>query len=274
MTANLKDRPGTHRVQRPDGDEGTMGTRPTPERFNHGENYRGPLDSSSVRDGTDQSAGVPMRLRELATAAVVQLPQPAMLLDRGRWSSALQGRKHVDRLPAKLDRESVRNFCNSQVRDRDGVIAVFLASQIWGYGDRGYGPHRVKAALEHPDLVPALQCAADELDDGNPVDAFEALCVVFELPNLAMSFGTKYLFFADRHRQALILDRLVGAWLVEHADIRLRLTRHPDSYRLWLESAAHWADELGATSEEVELMIFSDALPDGSQWAAAESPGL
>ncbi|MBA3833768.1 MAG: hypothetical protein H0X34_18115 [Chthoniobacterales bacterium] len=124
------------------------------------------------------------------------------------------------------------------------------------------------AALEHPDLVPALQCAADELDDGNPVDAFEALCVVFKLPNLAMSFGTKYLFFADRHRQALILDRLVCSWLLEYADLRLRLTRHPDSYRLWLEAAASWGNDLGVTSEEIELMIFSDALPDGSQWAS------
>jgi hypothetical protein len=237
---------------------------------------RGPLignDSYSVRDGTDQIAGAPTRLRELATASVVRPSQPAMPLDRGRWSSALRGRRHVNELPAKLDRESVRNFSDSQGRDRDGVIAVFLASQIWGYGDRGYGPHRVQAALEHPDLVPALQCAADELDDGNPVDAFEALCIVFEIPNLAMSFGTKYLFFADRHRQALILDRLVGAWLVKHAGIRLRLTRHLDSYRQWLELAAAWADELGATSEDVELMIFSDALPDGSQWASATTAG-
>jgi hypothetical protein len=92
--------------------------------------------------------------------------------------------------------------------------------------------------------------------------------VVFELPNLAMSFGTKYLFFADRHRQALILDRLVGSWLAEHAGLRLRLTRHPDSYRLWLEAAGSWANDLGVTSEDVELMIFSDALPEGSQWAA------
>lgn len=192
-----------------------------------------------------------------------------MSLDRGRWSSALQGRKHVGGLPVKLDRESVRSFCDSLGRDRDGVIAVFLASQIWGYGDRGYGPHRVQAALEHPDLVPALQCAADELDDGNPVDAFEALCVIFDLPNLAMSFGTKYLFFADRRRNALILDRLVGTWLVEHADVRLQLTRHTNSYRHWLELAATWAAELETTSEDVELLIFSDALPDSSQWSTA-----
>lgn len=221
-----------------------------------------------VSTGSDQPAGVPRRLRDLVDASATPPPQPAIPLDRDRWDSVLGGREQVLTLPAKLDRDSVRAFCDSQERNPDGIVATFLASQIWGYGDRGYGPHRVTAALEHPDLVPALQCAADELDDGNPVDAFEALCVVFELPNLAMSFGTKYLFFADRHRRALILDRLVGAWLVEHADLRLRLTRNPDSYRRWLEAASRWAETLGVSSEAVELMIFSDALPDGSQWVA------
>lgn len=225
------------------------------------------------RNPNAESPILPDRLQELlAGGALEALVQPAIRLDANRWIAALPDhRSLLEALPASLDRASVRAFCDAQPRNAEGVIATFLASQVWGYGDRGYGPHRVAAALAHPDAVPALQCAADELDDEKTADAFEALCVVFELPNVAMSFGTKYLFFADRHRRALILDRLVRSWLADHAELRLPLTRSTSAYRVWLEAALRWADELDISPEEVELLILTDALPASSQWRLPNS---
>ena len=228
--------------------------------------------ASPASTSTNEDLAPPDRLAELvAGGALEAIAQPAMRLDVARWLAALPDyRSLLEALPASLDRESVRAFCDAQTRDADGVIATFIASQIWGYGDRGYGPHRVAEALACPDLVPALQCAADDLDAGRPLDAFDALCVVFTLPNVGMSFGTKYLFFADRHRNALILDRLVGGWLAEHTRLRLKLARHPPSYRVWLKAASRWAVQLRTTPEKVELLIFTDALPDSSRWRAPQ----
>jgi hypothetical protein len=59
---------------------------------------------------TDRVDGVPARLRELTVVSVDQPPQPAILLDRERWSPVLEVREHVLGLPTKLDRGSVREF--------------------------------------------------------------------------------------------------------------------------------------------------------------------
>jgi hypothetical protein len=212
--------------------------------------------------------GPPPRLVALAEEGVFgSLRQPPMLSQPSRWETTSPRHLHVfHSLPPHLDRDSVRRFCDGQSRDANGVVATFIASQVWGYGDTGYGPHRVSRALSSSDLVPALQCAADELDAGFPVTAFEALCQVFELPQVGTAFGTKYLYFADRRRQALILDSIVAKWLEANTDERFDLDRNVESYERWLELASSWSESLDVTPEQIELAIFTDQLPSGSQW--------
>lgn len=213
----------------------------------------------------------PKRLLELTGPdSPGSLAQPSMDLELDRWTNGLPERAEILRsLPDRLNRDAVRAFCDRQSRDADGVVATFLASQVWGHGKNRVGPHRVEQALSSADAVPALQCAADELDAGDPVAAFEALCVVFKLPKLGMSFGTKYLFFADRNHHALILDRLIRNWLANNAAIKIPDGRRPDSYARWLNLARDWAQEVGVTPEEVELLIFNDEVGDNSQWKHA-----
>ncbi|MDQ2894963.1 MAG: hypothetical protein M3Y09_04875 [Actinomycetota bacterium] len=88
-----------------------------------------------------------------------------------------------------------------------------------------------------------------------------------------MAFGSKFLYFADPHGRALILDALVRAWLTEHAGIRLRGGRDEREYAMWLLIVEQWAKALKLTSEQIELLMFTDALPHDSLWRP-QGPGM
>jgi hypothetical protein len=76
-----------------------------------------------------------------------------------------------------------------------------------------------------------------------------------------MAFGSKFLYFADPRGRALILDFLLRAWLAEHTAVRPRGGRDEREYAMWLLIAEQWARALKITGEELELGIFTDALP-------------
>ena len=64
----------------------------------------------------------------------------------------------------------------------------------------------------------------------------------------------------------MILDSVVAGWLRQYTGIRLRCLRDEREYATWLTLAASWAAEAGTTPERIELLVFSDGLPEGSQW--------
>jgi hypothetical protein len=86
------------------------------------------------------------------------------------------------------------------------------------------------------------------------------------------AFGSKFLYFADPHGRALILDRLLRAWLAEHAGVRLRGARDEREYAMWLLIAEQWSKALKIPGDQLELVIFSDALPPNSPWRLAARP--
>jgi len=108
-----------------------------------------------------------------------------------------------------------------------------------------------------------------QLAAGDPVGAFRTLCVTNEIPNVGMAFGSKFLYFADPHERALILDSLLRVWLAQHAGVRLRGRRDECEYALWLLIAEQWAKKLRITGSQLELIMFTDALPVNSPWRPA-----
>ena len=87
---------------------------------------------------------------------------------------------------------------------------------------------------------------------------------------LGMSFATKFLFFMDPHRRALVLDDFVAGWLNEHAGLRVRLyplaARH---YAAYLEAMYEWADRLELRPDALEEVLFAEAANERprSDWA-------
>jgi len=196
--------------------------------------------------------------------------QPAVLVKRERWRVAAGAYGALLReIPGELDRVSGRAFVLGCPRSQRGALAGFIASQIWGFRTTGYGPHRLGEALARPGLGRILARARAQLADGDPVGAFRTLCVTSEIPHVGMAFGSKFLYFADPHGRALILDFWLRAWLTKHASVRLRGERDEREYAMWLLIAGQWAKALKITSEQLELVMFTDALPIDSPWRPA-----
>jgi hypothetical protein len=230
-----------------------------------------------ARDAVSMSPGhaviaVPSRLGDLVAGGAGAMGQPAVSVQSGRWIDALGGYAGVlERLPADLDRVNGRAFALACSKSRDGAVAAFIASQIWGYGTNGYGPFRLRQALADRDLPQVLGGARVRVQNNDPVGAFRVLCVEHQIAHVGAAFGSKFLFFVDPHGRALILDRVVRSWLSKHAGLRLGGSRDEREYAVWLRVAAQWGAELNISVEQVERLIFTDGLDEGSAWRPATS---
>lgn len=189
------------------------------------------------------------------------LAQPGPVVDRKRWIAALPEREAAIRaLPEELNRTTVREFVAERRGDGGDVVGGFIATQIWGYGRTGYGAFRLARALAFPGLPDALERCLVSLGQGLPVEAFRDLCVRTRIPFVGTSFGSKYLYMADPRRRSLILDSVVAGWIGEHAGLQLSVARSASAYEIWLDLAHTWARELALEADELEVVIFSDAL--------------
>lgn len=69
---------------------------------------------------------------------------------------------------------------------------AFVATQVWGYGGIGYGPHRTRQVLARPNADAVLTETVSLLVDEGAVAAYEALNT---LHGLGPAFFTKFLYF-------------------------------------------------------------------------------
>lgn len=196
---------------------------------------------------------------------------------RQRWMAQFPAHVPVlAALPDRLSRPLVRQACRDAAGTPAAALDAFIAVMAWGYGRVGYGPFRVRRVLASvPDPGERLEAAADELARGGPTEAYAFLGDggVPRLPGLGPAFGTKFLYFCSRpgDRTALILDRLVAAWLRTNTGLRLNEARwSAPAYRRYLEAMSRWAAGTAITADELETCIFrAQARGTGSQW----SPG-
>ncbi|MGW1164808.1 8-oxoguanine DNA glycosylase OGG fold protein [Streptomyces sp. NPDC002550] len=97
---------------------------------------------------------------------------------------------------------------------------AFVATQVWGYGDRGYGPFRTRQVLAQPDADVVIADAVSLLRYEGPTAAYEKLNTV---DGLGPAFLTKYLYFAAlalpkvTGLRPLILDSVLADVLRQHA---------------------------------------------------------
>jgi hypothetical protein len=95
-----------------------------------------------------------------------------------------------------------------------------VASQVWGHGDRGYGPHRAARVLARPDLAATLTEAVSLLVSDGACAAYDKLDAV---RHLGPAFHTKFLYFAGqalpevKGPRPLILDAVLARVLRRHA---------------------------------------------------------
>ncbi|GAA4747170.1 hypothetical protein MUG78_16095 [Gordonia alkaliphila] len=224
---------------------------------------------------------VPDVLAELLSAPPIQ--QRAFPWKLNKWRGKFHDRSDVvdllERLPDRVDRETIRQAVHSELAD-GRVLPAFVAAMVWGYGTSGYGPTRVRWMLTglqqgaatapvREDVVDRLRIAAAKVtssgDDSTsgPVEGFRYLTNEGHIKQLGPAFFTKWLYFASAHtgiespEAAPILDSLVQQWLADPENAGLILTpyRTPD-YTRYLELLRDWGAPFGRTPAQVETAIF------------------
>jgi hypothetical protein len=201
-------------------------------------------------------------------------PQGPTSYNRVAWIERLpEFEAVIAQLPDDLDRGAVQAEVDRLAHSADWPLSSFVVTQIWGYGTRGYGPSRVRRVFDEAGARarPALAEAVARLRAGTPEDGL----AVFEsekhkLKWLGTSFATKFLFFMDPQRRALVLDDFVAGWLNENAALRLTVqplsSRH---YATYLTAMHDWAGRLELPAATIEEVLFADAAKDRprSDWA-------
>ena len=204
----------------------------------------------------------PQRLRTILETHVgsAERTQKPIRWPRERWLTWLP--EYVDilqRVPSDLDRAAVRVIAE-EPRTSQEAIRGFLAAMVWGYGRTGYGPWRVRQALDgRPDL-PVVLLKAATVAQNDAVAAYRILAA-YRPPRIGPAFATKYLYFCvpESESAPLILDRFVANWLRAHAGLPLNpVPWAPMTYERYLTRLRTWALELDASPAQVEELIFRD----------------
>ncbi|MFB6955777.1 hypothetical protein ACFCYB_01765 [Streptomyces sp. NPDC056309] len=134
-------------------------------------------------------------------------PWPNALADRAAVASASVSRADVV--------ATVRAAGQSQ-----SWAEAFVATQVWGYGLTGYGPHRTGQVLAQSGAEEAFAEAVSLLIAEGASAAYERLRV---LDGLGPAFLTKFLYFAGqalpevKGLRPLILDSVLAGVLRRHA---------------------------------------------------------
>ncbi len=188
---------------------------------------------------------------------------------RGKWLDRLpEHRSYLETLPIELDRACVIKRSADADRSPTSALHAYLTMMAWGMGTSGYGwwrTQRILTANDSADPARWLQTAAQiSREHGGPA-AF-SWSAQHRLKFFGPAFVTKYLYFCAPERTtepALILDRLVGAWLARNAGWKLSAGWRTD-YPGYVRTMTHWADDLSAqlthsekiNPQDLEFLIF------------------
>lgn len=177
----------------------------------------------------------------------------------------------LESLPDKVDRNLIPEVVTTQLED-ERVLPAFVSAMVWGYGDSGYGPTRVRWILSgvktgahdasvRGDVAVLLRTAANTVRVQGPVEGFRYMNNAGRIKYLGGAFFTKWLSFAsalinaDDPCAAPILDKQVHDWLQREAGISLNIHRTPD-YERYLDTLKAWGADYDRTAVQVEKSIF------------------
>lgn len=165
-------------------------------------------------------------------------------------------------VPVDLGRTEVRAIFENQNID---IGQKFLTSMIWGYGNIGYGPYRVKIMLSQRHAEKILLDAYRVAAEGLPKDAYQIL-KENRIKILGPSFGTKFLSFcAPREVGAPIYDSYVSLWISKYAkrefgSISLNAqTWNGKIYSAYWDWIKIHAEAFDCYPDEVEFVLFEDS---------------
>ena len=170
--------------------------------------------------------------------------------------------------------EGVHKFADNCIRDgdkyfisRQNVVEIgkdaqqiFIGAMIFGYGDRGYGPSRVKKVLDNVNVENKLHLQFVAAKNG-PEASWVCHTRDAKLKFLGPAFATKFAYFAARQQKVkgeipLIADINTSWAMWELAKIP-RSIGEKEGYLSYVRLAHEWGARLGAIGpDEVERALF------------------
>ena len=139
---------------------------------------------------------------------------------------------------------------------------VFIGAMIFGYGDRGYGPSRVKKILENNAQIFDLNLQTQyEASKNGPEASWVSHTKTAKLKFFGPAFATKFAYFSARHQKAKSLIPLIAdintSWGVWELAKIPRSVEKPDGYLRYVKLAHEWGNSHGEFgADEVERALF------------------
>ena len=183
------------------------------------------------------------------------------LLSKPKWDElASDFNVNIEEFPELIDRQFLWKLSSSSAPAQ----VAFLAVMIWGYGDIGYGPYRVRQMFESEGFEQSLELVKALCHKGETLEAYKAL-KDSRIRQLGPSFGSKVLtFFHEPQSAPPIMDSIVADWLKKHApDLHWVRKVNAETWNLsTYESYLKWISDASViyqvTPCSLELLIFTD----------------
>jgi hypothetical protein len=157
------------------------------------------------------------RIRELSEVYVANggdyLAQPSWW-DVENWS------RHIHpgwNLPNPITRNDVFRLVK-EGKTVESAERAFVAVMLWGYGQTGYGPHRVyEMKSSRPEGLGQYMLGIVNAAGDSPIGAYEYMAKNWAR-KLGPSYASKVAYFVTDGEGSPILDSLVGRWIYNHHD--------------------------------------------------------
>lgn len=183
------------------------------------------------------------------------------------WAARIQHDDWTDwltRLPEEVS--GARRICRADlfampVDEPDDLVRLLIGCYVWGAGPQPRLVGRYTQVLRHNDhdrVRESLTAAHRVLVTEGAVEAYRSLRGgPNRLAYLGPSFFTKFLYFADRTRRALILDRFVAAELRSGLGWDFHRTGWTTAeYKRWLDHAHETAIAESVRPDLIEITLF------------------
>lgn len=207
---------------------------------------------------------------------------PGTDYDKGLWQIYLKEDSNLvedlnliaEEFPGRLKRGDLELL---SVRAIDGeypqIRRLFLASMIWGWGNRGRGMVNTRDALLYDSAEEILRMAVSLITKGSVVEAYER----FRLPYCGPAFFTKFFYFIGLGAKIMPLPVILDAKVANSLEMlgteegwdlsifakmngnKDYVRRYPEGYGRYIESMDKWAKELGqdCRADYIEYFLFS-----------------
>ena len=172
--------------------------------------------------GTVPSDGARERIRELAE---VYAAEGGDYLTQASWWDSEDWSRHVHpgwNLPNPITRNDVFRLVK-EARTVELAEGAFVAVMLWGYGQTGYGPHRVdEMKSSRPEGLGQYMLDIGKAAAPDTADAYRYMAdnKMNRATKLGPSYASKVVYFVTQGEGSPILDSVVARWIHKHHDCK------------------------------------------------------